>query len=82
MVNGNGSAEVRAILKVAGKLASPDNTLFNRAQEAIGTFRLLDYANQRAAIDLLAAKLETAIREWNEVAKTFVRNGPQEGDTR
>jgi len=73
-VNGSGASEVRAVLKAAGRLASPGDVLYGVAQVAYETFGLLDWANQRAAADLLAAKLETAIREWNEVAKTFVRN--------
>jgi len=64
--------EVETAIAAAGHLASPGDVLHGVAQAAIETFRLLDYASQRAAADLLAAKLETAIREWAEVAKGFV----------
>ena len=74
MPNGGETTDVKAVLEAAGKLASPGDALHGNAQVAIATFGLLDYANQRAAAGLLAAKLETAIRKWNEIAKTFVRN--------
>ena len=71
-MNGNGAHEVKEVLAAAGRLASPGDVLFGVAHGALETFGLLDYANQRAAADLLAAKPETAIRQWNEVAKGFV----------
>ena len=64
--------EVEEVIAAVGRLASPGDVLFGVAHGALETFGLLDYANQRAAADLLAAKLETAIREWGEIAKGFV----------
>lgn len=60
------ASEVRAVLRAAGKLASPGDVLFNVAHMTRETFDILDYAAKAAAKDLLAAKLETAIREWGE----------------
>jgi len=70
-VNGNGSSEVKAVLKAAGRLASPGDTLFGIAKVADETFSRLLYADQKAAAGLLAARLENTLWGWNEVIKTF-----------